>query len=411
MPRATDLLKTIALLALLGPVAHGQFSGEFPFLLGNWGSPKILDHLSHVNATLSPDPAGLVMESPAGKTGSYFFEVPANLQNWRPFAALGITLANHGTKPVKVTVQAEKIVGARVIPAGQSVNLVLSLSNPTYTYPGLMVQPPFDGWGKFQSVHGKSNLKEIHVVGVQFQSTAASKLQIGKLVLLPGIKMAGMVDQFGQWNGRSWSGKVLTESDLQAADPAPTTATQPDAFDEYGGWTKGPTAQATGFFRTEKIGDHWWLITPAGHPFFSTGVNSIGTSESTPITGRESFFASLPSKPPLLDHFTKDATTSSFDFYSANLERKFGPDWSAKWKDETLSRLQSWGFNTIGAWSDPQLLTGRKTAYTAIVHVKLDDRENPHRWRPEKFRPGPLRSRLRPGPRRGVEKRSRHLGE
>jgi len=391
MRRAIDWLRTVALVALLGSTAYSQSSGNFPFLLGNWSSPQILEHLSHVNAKLSPGAAGLLLVAPEGKTGSFFFDVPSNSQNWRPFAALGIEVENSGPQPVKVTLQAEKIVGARVIPAGQSARIVLPLSNPAFTYPGMMVQPPFDGWGKFQSVHGRSDLKQIQVVGIQCQSKAATQLQISKLMLLPGIKMAGMVDEFGQWNGRSWPGKVLAENDLRIIDPAPATPSTNDAFDEYGGWTKGPTTQASGYFRTEKIGNRWWLITPAGHPFFSTGVNSIGTAESTPITGRESFFATLPTKPPLLDHFSKDAAgASSFEFYSANLERKFGADWSSKWRDETLIRLKNWGFNTIGAWSDPQLLAGQKSAYTAIVHVKLETAKIPVDGSQKNFVPDPF---------------------
>ncbi|MGB7157496.1 MAG: hypothetical protein WBD40_05485 [Tepidisphaeraceae bacterium] len=34
----------------------------------------------------------------------------------------------------------------------------------------------------------------------------------------------------------------------------------------FGGW-KGKTLKATGFFRTERVGDRWWMIDPEGHPF------------------------------------------------------------------------------------------------------------------------------------------------
>ena len=52
------------------------------------------------------------------------------------------------------------------------------------------------------------------------------------------------------------------------------------ATDEYGGW-KAATYEATGFFRTQKIGERWWMIDPAGHPYIFKGVAvfSIGHSE------------------------------------------------------------------------------------------------------------------------------------
>jgi hypothetical protein len=34
--------------------------------------------------------------------------------------------------------------------------------------------------------------------------------------------------------------------------------------DKYGGWTKGPAFDASGFFRTEKRDGRWYLVTPRG---------------------------------------------------------------------------------------------------------------------------------------------------
>ena len=54
----------------------------------------------------------------------------------------------------------------------------------------------------------------------------------------------------------------------------------------------------------------------------------------------------------------------AFDFYTANLERKFGADWRGRWRDETAARLTAWGFNTIGNWSDPELSAMHRLPYT-----------------------------------------------
>ena len=52
------------------------------------------------------------------------------------------------------------------------------------------------------------------------------------------------------------------------------------ATDQYGGW-KTATYEATGFFRTQKIGDRWWMIDPEGHPYIFKGVAvfSVGHSD------------------------------------------------------------------------------------------------------------------------------------
>jgi hypothetical protein len=54
----------------------------------------------------------------------------------------------------------------------------------------------------------------------------------------------------------------------------------------------------------------------------------------------------------------------AFDFYTANLERKFGADWHARWREEAVARLEAWGFNTIGNWSDPDLWAMHRLPYT-----------------------------------------------
>ena len=47
-------------------------------------------------------------------------------------------------------------------------------------------------------------------------------------------------------------------------------------LDPFGGWVDGPRCSGgTGFFRPEKIGDRWWLVTPAGHTFIHIGVATV----------------------------------------------------------------------------------------------------------------------------------------
>ena len=59
----------------------------------------------------------------------------------------------------------------------------------------------------------------------------------------------------------------------------------------------------------------------------------------------------------------------TFDFYRANLQRKFGADWEASWRETALKRLPAWGFNTIGNWSSRALYRNGKVPYTATTSV------------------------------------------
>ena len=59
----------------------------------------------------------------------------------------------------------------------------------------------------------------------------------------------------------------------------------------------------------------------------------------------------------------------SFDFYAANLQRKYGADYLPVWRRTALERLRAWGFNTIGNWSEPRLLARREMAYVLLIHT------------------------------------------
>lgn len=97
------------------------------------------------------------------------------------------------------------------------------------------------------------------------------------------------------------------------------------SLDPYGGLSSGKV-RATGFFRTEKIGKRWWLITPEGGLFVSRGVNSVGRID------------------------TKGAREA--------LKDRFGS--TDAWAGQTLEMLRGHGFNTLGAWTDPRILEPAK---------------------------------------------------
>jgi len=200
-----------------------------------------------------------------------------------------------------------------------------------------------------------------------------------------GASANGIIDKYGQYANTDWPGKIHSDADLakqldiERRDLA--THAGPTDRDEYGGWAQGPQLKSTGFFRTEKVDGKWWLVTPTGHLFFSVGVDTVTDVSATFITGREQLFGSLPEHASGLGrHYNKAHAFShavksdgeTYDFYRANLERKYGSDFDATWPDTAFSRMKSWGFNTLGDWSNRRLWHLDKMPYTADMTVSGD---------------------------------------
>ncbi len=189
------------------------------------------------------------------------------------------------------------------------------------------------------------------------------------------------VDRYGQMALKTWPGKVTSDADLAAARIAEeqdlAAHPGPAHRSRFGGWTIGPRLRATGRFRTEKVAGKWYLVDPEGYLFFSLGLTCVGPDESTPITDRERFFEWIPpGGDPLAYRWWSDPAPSGYyaskryenmDFARANLHRKFGARWAPVFQDFTHRRLRSWGFNTLGAWSNGDLCMNRRTPYTVSI--------------------------------------------
>ncbi|MEO0475903.1 MAG: beta-galactosidase [Planctomycetota bacterium] len=194
------------------------------------------------------------------------------------------------------------------------------------------------------------------------------------LIALPHI------DRFGQAIPFTWPGKVESVDDLHRhkADEARQIQQDlgPDAFNQFGGFIKGPQREATGFFRTEKIDSKWWLIDPMGRLFWSQGVCTVGNRTIAPLSPeRRKLFTYLP-EPGTEEHEVGVVAYKPYgewgravDFLRLNTMRKYGEDWQAQADNITHRRLRAWGFNTLGAWSDTALMDDQRTPYTEILHI------------------------------------------
>jgi hypothetical protein len=200
--------------------------------------------------------------------------------------------------------------------------------------------------------------------------------------LAPDQPFMPFIDTFGQYIHRDWPGKVHSLAELQGriAEEAADLAAHPGpaGWDQWGGWAEGPQLKATGFFRVEKVDGKWWLVDPDGRLFWSHGIDCVGEYAATPTDERESWWQDFPGNDPDLKTFWGGAwhplhgyyagkTVKVFSFSSANLRRKYGPDWKKVAAELAHRRLRSWGANTIGNWSDDGIKKLRRTPYVATV--------------------------------------------
>lgn len=193
------------------------------------------------------------------------------------------------------------------------------------------------------------------------------------------------IDRFGQFMHKTWPGKIespeeyprrrqIEETDLKN-HPAPA------GWDRFGGHKGGPRLNATGAFRLEKVGGKWVFVDPDGAVFFSHGVNCVGYQDPVGLWGRGTWFQNLPPDKGATGAFYSDPpqwvspgsafygkTDRVFNFFQFNLSEKYGVKWEGDFVALTKRRLPSWGLNTTGNWSLPEMSRGATTPYTATTY-------------------------------------------
>ena len=107
-----------------------------------------------------------------------------------------------------------------------------------------------------------------------------------------------------------------------------------EAISIYGG-SKAWQKEATGFFRTQKIDNRWWIIDPDGYPFIYKGVAVFNAGRS--VNQQKAF------------------------------DKKFGSP--ENWLKQESKLLRDNGFNGVGAWSNVDLVRKGENplVYTVII--------------------------------------------
>ena len=103
---------------------------------------------------------------------------------------------------------------------------------------------------------------------------------------------------------------------------------------------------ATGYFHVAEAADgRWWLVDPSGQPFYSIGVDHVSASPDVDVTtGQCPYCEAIASQYPN----------------------------TAAWASATVTQLRSWGFNTMGDYSDTSTF-GPDMPYTVQLSMASGD--------------------------------------
>jgi hypothetical protein len=333
-------------------------------------------------------------------TRSGFDLVPAKGPwDWQGYDTLAIDVTNLTDAEVSFGVRldddpeatdtAHSSAGRTTISAHRSMTCALPFGRNSSMAKGMRGEPAVPGVEPFTSLRMEPLVDETHITALHIfvdRPAAERTLVLDNIRLLPPTSYEKIVDAYGQYTRMDWPGKAKDDEDLQrqhAGEEAAIKAAPvlPDR-DEYGGWSQGPKEAATGFFRTLNRDGKWWLVTPNGHLYLSLGVDVLRISDAfTLVENREYMFDRLPGNDdPLARHFglTEEVLYGpikkgrTFNFYSANLERKYGTDYVNRWRAFSLDRLQAWGFNTVANWSEPEFYAMKRVPYTATLDLSGD---------------------------------------
>lgn len=305
------------------------------------------------------------------RTGSnpwpYFVLVPENGKNWNfsRFRFISFEIENLDrersvTGELCLGMWSRHKIGVFVLAPGEKRTFTYPL-NHKGTSP---FDPLFRAKGMPSGFEGGTNIdissvKSIHVICgfVRYGRFRISGIRLhGRYEPVPALRSPEtffpFIDGYGQYRHEEWPGKIKSNDQLKESLEREKSALKPRVADwnQWGGWKSGPHLKGSGYFRVAKWEGKWYFVDPDGRLFFSRGVNSLSRSEYwLTDRGRAKCYTRKPAAPGRI-----------FNFYSDNCRIRYGRD---SWHGFQFRRMESWGYNTIGNWSDPELYRGRKMPY------------------------------------------------
>jgi hypothetical protein len=349
--------------------------------------------------------------------------------DWSSSSQIAVLIANQSSVDASVTYFVVDRTGKQLkagllsnsqatsIPAGTTrtvlIDLTLGTTNDCLSVYGMACPPPVltdsTAWmADCANVSTVLNYAQIATFYLQInnQTGSAVTLNIQSVTLYQPSPISalysGIVDSFGQFSRGSWTNKITTTSDFvtrkSTEDSDLSLHSSLPGRDTYGA-SSALSSTASGYFRTQYVNDKWWLVAPNGNLFLSMGINhlfpsSVGSlsyqhssdgscGNATITQNRESMFQSIS---PDVHAYTITAaygpfasgTYATYDFYGANVDRKYGSsygsgDCATPWVTQSLRRLKSWGFNTLGCWSHVGLFQPtQQIPYIVYFHTAAD---------------------------------------
>ncbi len=389
---------------LTGLAVSGYSSADSPpvapRLINSFEKPSDVSVLHGRNAKLSVVATGVTEGKHALRVDFADATYPAIIftstapLDWGGYAGLAMDVTNPGTEPVQFQMRMEDApsplkgsehvaFGSGTIEAGKTASFVLRAAEKAASSYGMLALPPVPGLRSISNLGTRVDFHHIYSWQVYLRRPVTRHTLIFdnvRLVALQSVSLDKIVDTFGQYAAAEWPGKLHWSEEFHAriATEAKDLEAHPALRDRdrFGGWARGPQLTKSPFFRLHQAAGKWWLVDPDGHLFLSFGVNSVTTSVPVFTTGRESMFQWLPkTDEPLGKYYGHGKSMASgpsiegptYDFLTANLERKYGPDFREHWQRTTLARLRSWGFNTVGKTSDIGLYRSAHVPYIPIV--------------------------------------------
>lgn len=345
-------------------------------ILINWTDANASTYVKSGNSNATFKVANDVLKISVSEKGRYFISlsIPENNQDVSKNTSVDIPVANATNAECRISARMndKKWAGGTVVlKPGESDKLeILFLHKVDKTIPYFSNMDGVPGGGLY--IWDPVDPRDLNTIQIEIQAYAPVTITFGNITALgnylTGEQVASkegffpFIDEYGQYKHNGWPGKTHSDKDLEKnlKEEMKELALLegPDCFDKYGGWENGPTLKATGNFYVEKVDGSWWLVDPEGKLFWSHGVNCAGFgSGNTQISGRENYFTGLSN------------ADSRYNFYSANLAKKFGDSWREKTSLHIHNRLRSWGMNTIANWSDPTVYLSnvKRTPYTATI--------------------------------------------
>ncbi len=235
---------------------------------------------------------------------------------------------------------------------------------------------------------------------ITFKATAGAEIIIDSINTMNDASKVALnnyyyLDEYGQSQYAEYPEKITSDSDLHEAEIAEqkqldewiTEIEADDSRDQFGGWRNEALKQeSTGKFYVKKVDGKWMMVDPEGYPYLATGLDIIRYGDqNTWVAGREAMFENLPDRNgEFSEHFAimggtvaapdgSSETGLGINYYTINLEKKYGEDWYDEWHDNAIKRTKAWGFTSFGCWVDPELAHGKgnetKTPYAAHMWI------------------------------------------